>query len=60
MSNRSINYDVRVLLTAALVEGHTQVIWTGLSELAGEEGGRGCIAHMCDIQESASSRQLDR
>ena len=40
--------------------GHTQVRLSGLSELAREEGGSVLIAHMRDIQEFASSRQLDR
>ena len=42
------------------MEVHTQVILSGLSELAREEGGRVLIAHMRDIKESAVSRQLDR
>ena len=45
--------------TVCSVEGHTQVNLSGLFELAREEGGRILIAHMCDIQESAGSRQLD-
>ena len=32
----------------------------GPPELAREEGGSELIAHICDIQESAGSRQLDR
>ena len=44
------------------VEGHTQVNLSGLSELTREEGGGGriLIAHMRDIKESVSTRQLDR
>ena len=41
------------------VEGHTQVILSGLPELASEEGGgRVLITHMCDIKESAVEDNL--
>ena len=43
----------RYRFTDCSMEGHTQVISTGLSELAREKWGCGCIAQMRELNESA-------
>ena len=54
----NIHYDVTGLLTVVWRSHPGQIVWAVSIGQGG--GGSELIAHIHDIQESASSRQLDR